>query len=173
MRKLKNLMLLIMTVSLVTMTGCKSDDDGGSGGNAAEGTLTAKIAGSSFTSEELATTATIIDTGAGRSLTISGGDFTGKTIVIGLPAFDGEGTYEVDSEGLVLNSLSLIEVDVNNPQNPEFWQAPYAGSNVAGTISISSETETHVVGTFTMKVKGGDDDSVINITSGSFNIELQ
>lgn len=42
MRNLKNFMLLLITVSLVTLSGCSSDDNGG-GGSAAQGTITAKI----------------------------------------------------------------------------------------------------------------------------------
>lgn len=175
MRNLKQFMLLVMTMSLVSLSSCSSDDDGGSGGDAADGTLTAKIDGASFTSEELATSAVIVTSGAGRALNILAGDFDGLTFQIGLPTFDGEGTYNVDSEDVILNSFVLIDVDVSNPQSPttQSWLAPYAGSGLAGTVSISSETATHIVGTFEMKIKGGDNNSVINITNGSFNIELQ
>ena len=48
MRKLKQFMLLVMTMSLVTLTGCSSDDDGGSGGSAGSGTITAKVDGANF-----------------------------------------------------------------------------------------------------------------------------
>ncbi len=175
MRDLKKLTVLLIAILVVSVTSCSKDDDGGSVGNAAEGTLAAKIDETGFTSEKLATSATIISSVAGRTLNVRGGDFNGKTIQIGIVAFDGVGTYNVDSEDIILNSFVLIDIDVSNPQSPvtQSWAAPYENSGLVGTVSISSETATHVVGTFEMKVKGGDNSSVINITNGSFNIKLQ
>ena len=76
MRTLKNFMLLIMTVSLITAASCSSDDDGGSGGNAPSGTLTAKIDGTNYQSASISSSATIAN--GGQNLVIIASNSDGK-----------------------------------------------------------------------------------------------
>ncbi|WP_439152576.1 hypothetical protein [Winogradskyella sp.] len=63
MRKLNQIMLLIMTVSLVTFSSCSKDDDGGDGGNAPSGVLQAKVDGSNYQSMEISSSATVANAG--------------------------------------------------------------------------------------------------------------
>ena len=64
MKKVKQIMLFLMAVSLVTLSGCSNDDDtsGGDQG-AASGTLTAKVDGTSYTSMSISSSATVANNG--------------------------------------------------------------------------------------------------------------
>ena len=171
MRKLKQFMLLVMTMSLVTLTGCSSDDDGGSGGSAGSGTITAKVDGANFTSMEIASSATLAN--AGQNLIIIGSNSSGKAFAMTIFGYEGTGTYEIS--GSNANSASYSETDVSDPANPttEIWQSPYEDS-LLGEINISEETDTKVKGTFNFMCKNvNGDNSVKNITEGSFDLNKQ
>src|SRR5690606_435295 len=112
MRNFKqSLILLLMSFSLVTLSSCSSDDDGGGGGQAAEGTVTAKIDGTTFTSMEIASTANYV--AAGNVMTIQGSDADGKAIVLIINGYEGEGTYEIGGDNSIFVSGSYTEVDIN------------------------------------------------------------
>ncbi|HLT53534.1 MAG TPA: DUF6252 family protein [Flavobacteriaceae bacterium] len=172
MRTLKQFMLLVMTVSTLSLASCSSDDDGGSGGSASPGTLTAKVDGTTMTSVEIATFATL----SNGSLQIQGntGGTSSKAIVLTIVGFDGVGTYPVGGGANIFNVASYVEtvVDLSNPTNPDVttWQAPYDDTQV-GEINISEVTETNIKGTFEYKAKAGDG-SIKDITAGSFNIDF-
>lgn len=173
MRTFKNFMLLVMTISLVTFASCSKDDDGGSGGEAPSGLVTATIDGSGFTSMEVASTATIVNVqGGAQQATIQGGDSTGKTIVLSISGYEGAGTYEINSDDVIFSSATYIVVDASDIQNPQTqsWQAPYADSGLAGTIVVTEETTDNLKGEFTLTVKGGDNNTLVEITNGLFNV---
>ncbi len=175
MRTLKNFMLLVMTVSLVSLTSCKSDDDGGGGGDAPSGTLTAKVDGSSFQSLDISSSATVANNGQNLILIASNSD--GNAFSISVFGYSGAGTYPLGGGANITNVASYTEtdVDLNNPQNTttEIWQAPY-DSSMVGEINISEETDSKVIGTFSFTCKNvGGDQSVKNITDGSFNLTKQ
>ncbi|NND51118.1 MAG: hypothetical protein HKN54_01850 [Flavobacteriaceae bacterium] len=158
-----------MTVSLVTITGCKSDDDGGNGGGAASGTIEANIDGAAFTSLELTSIATL----ANGNLIIQGNDADGKSVVMTIFAYDGEGTYEFTGvDPLILHTASYIEADINNPANTQSWLAPFDGT-LAGSVSISNETSDSIEGTFEFTGKNANDMSMVDVTMGSFNLSKQ
>lgn len=162
-------MLAISTLSL----SCKSDDDGGGGGSAAEGTLTAKVDGTTMTSVEMATFATI----SNGNLQVQGntGGTSSQAIVLTIVGYDGTGTYPIGGGANFFNSASYVEteVDINNPTNPVVvtWAAPYDDTQV-GEINISEQTDTTIKGTFSFNAKNGDG-NIKNITEGSFNVALQ
>ena len=175
MRTLKNFMLLVMTVSLVTLTSCKSDDDGGGGGSAPSGTLTASVDGSGFQSLDISSTATVANNG--QNLIIIASNSDGNAFSMSVFGYSGVGTYPLGGGVNITNTASYTEtdVDLNNPQNSttEIWQAPYDDTMV-GEINVSEETDTMVRGTFSFTCKNvNGDQSVKTITNGSFNLSKQ
>lgn len=175
MRTLKNFMLLVMTVSLVTLTSCKSDDDGGGGGGASSGTLVAKIDGASFQSLDIASSATIANNG--QNLVIIASNSDGRAFSITIVGYSGPGTYPIGGGTNIFNVASYTEtdVDLSNPQNSttEIWQAPYDDTMV-GEINVSEETSTKIEGTFEFTGKNvNGDQSIKTIADGAFNLDLQ
>ena len=175
MKTIKNFMLLVMTISLVSLTSCKSDDDGGDGGNAPSGTLTARIDGTNYQSLDISSSATVANNG--QNLIIIASNSDGNAFAITIVGYSGPGTYPLGGGANIFNSASYTEtdVDLNNPQNSttEIWQAPYDDTQV-GEINISEETDTKVIGTFNFSGKNvGGDQSVKNVTEGSFNLTKQ
>lgn len=169
MRNFRQFMLLIMTVSLVTLTGCKSDDDGGDGGNAGSGTITAKVDGTTITTLDLTSIATL----AAGNLIIQGNDANGRSFVITIFGYSGEGTYDFDGSNIaILNTANYIEADASNPMNTQTWSAPF-DATFAGSVSISSETDDNVQGTFEFTGQNANDNSQKVITDGSFNLTKQ
>lgn len=169
MRTLKQFTLLLITISLISVTSCKSDDDGGEGGGAAAGTITAKIDGTSFTSLELTSIATL----AAGNLIIQGNDASGKSIVMTIFGYNGEGTYEfTGANPAILNIANYIEADINNPANTQSWTSPYDGT-VSGSVSIAVETTNSVEGTFEFTGRNANDMTTVAVTEGAFNLTKQ
>ncbi len=177
MKNLKNFMLLVMVGSLLTITtSCSSDDDGGGGTpTAAAGTMAATVNGSGFQSEALTSNATKITAGGITTLTLRGGDFSGNTIVMIINGYEGpDNTYEFDSESISLSNASYTEVDISNINNPTTtsWVAPYMDSGVAGSVTIATDDEENVTGTFNVTLRVQDGTETIEISGGSFNLEF-
>lgn len=177
MRNLKHIMLLVMVGSLLTFTSCSKDDDGGSGGNAVSGTLTANIGGASFQSMEISSKATLANAGGIDNLIIIASNSDGNAFSISIFGYTGVGTYDITGASLGVVTASYTETDVNlsNPaaSTTEIWQAPYDDTKV-GTVSISEETDTNVKGTFSFTCKNvNGDNSVKVVTSGEFNLSKQ
>jgi hypothetical protein len=175
MKDLRKFMVLIMVTAMVGLTSCSSDDDGGSSGGAASGTLSAKIDGSSWQSLEISSSATVANNG--NNLIIIATNSDGKAFSFSIWGYEGVGTYEFTGATTVFNTASYSEtdVDLNNPQNSttELWQAPY-DDTLAGTLSVSEETETKIIGTFEFSGKNvNGDQSVKMISDGAFNLNKQ
>ena len=103
------------------------------------------------------------------------GGTSSKAFTFTIMGYDGAGTYDLGGGPNVFNTAAYIEteVDLANPSNPDVqtWQAPF-DDTLAGEINISEETETHVIGTFSYQSKNvNGDQSMRNITEGSFNVE--
>jgi hypothetical protein len=180
MRHFKNFMILVMTLSAITFTSCSSDDDGGDpgAGGAASGVLVAKVDGTNYQSMEISSSATVASAGGMTSLILIASNSEGKAFSFTILGYDGVGTYEFDGSiltGVNTASYSETDVDLNNPVNSttELWQAPYENLS-AGSVSISEETDTKVIGTFEFTCKNlNGDQSVKTITDGSFNLNKQ
>ncbi len=182
MRHFKNFMILFMSLTLVTFTSCSSDDDssggddGGGGNGASNGTLVAKVDGANYQSMAISSSATIANNG--QNLLIIASNSEGKAFSMSIFGYAGVDTYEFTGATLnVFNTASYSEtdVDLNNPQNSttELWQAPY-DDTLAGTLTITEETDTKLKGTFEFTCKNvGGDQSVKTITQGSFNLNKQ
>ncbi len=173
MKTFKKSILVLMAVMAVSLTSCKKDDDGGGGGGAGSGTVVAKVGGSNFKSMEMASIATETNAGGSTTVSIQGSDASGKGIFIIINNFDGTGTYEfTDSNAFLVGTY--VETNINNPQNSQTWTAPYESSGVVGEVKISEKTDTKIKGTFSFKAKNvNGDQSIKNITDGSFNLNIQ
>ena len=169
MRTFKQFTLLFMVASLLALTGCKSDDDGGDDGAAAAGTIEASIDGAAFTSLDLTSIATL----ANGNLIIQGNDADGRSIVMTIFSYDGEGTYEfTGADILILHTANYIEADIANPMNSQTWSAPF-DTTLAGSVSISTETADSIQGTFEFTARNPNDMSTVEVTAGSFNLTKQ
>ena len=175
MRKFKQVMLFVMVGSLLAITSCSKDDDGGSSGNAASGTLTATVDGDSFKSLKISSSATLANDG--NNLIIIASNSDGNAFSFTVLGYDGIGTYNLGGGVNILNTASYTETDVDlaNPVNSttNIWQAPY-DDTLAGEIKVSEETDSKIKGTFSFTCKNvGGDGSIKDITSGSFNLSKQ
>jgi len=162
-------MLLVLTISVVSFTSCSKDDDGGSGGDAASGTIQAKVNGSTFSSLEITSFANKTS-GGGQTTLILQGNTSSQAINMIIIGYDGVGSYEL-SDNNVFISASYLEPNISSPMNSPTWNAPYQDSGVVGEINISEETDTHVIGTFNFTAKSTNDGSTKTISDGSFNLE--
>ncbi|MEZ4856228.1 MAG: DUF6252 family protein [Gelidibacter sp.] len=170
MKNLKQILLLVMVVSLTNLTSCSKDDDGGSGGDAASGTIKAKVNGSQFTSLEITSFANLAS-GGGQTTLVMQGNTSSQAINMIINGYDGIGTYEL-SDSNVFISASYIEPNVNDPLNSQTWNAPFQDSGVVGEIKIAEQSDTTIKGTFHFTCKNVNDGSTKNITDGSFNLEI-
>jgi len=173
MRTLKQTLLVFMSMSVLLFTSCKSDDDGGNGGDAPSGTLTAKVDGANFQSLDISSSATVANNG--QNLIIIASNSDGNAFAITIVGYSGPGTYPLGGGANIFNVASYTEtdVDINNPQNSstEIWQAPFDDTQV-GEVNISEETDTKVIGTFNFTGKNvNGDQSEKSITDGSFNLD--
>lgn len=166
-------MVLMMVASFISITACKSDDDGGdpaaSGG--ASGVITAKVDGVSFQSLEITSTASQVTAGPNTSISLQG-NTASQAISMGISAFAGVGTYEITDSNIFVNA-GYVEPNVSDPTNSPTWNAPYQNSGVIGEIKVSENSADRIKGTFKFKVKNANDDSVKNITEGTFDLAKQ
>lgn len=172
MKTLNKTILVLLAIVAVGFTSCSKDDDGGSDGAAAAGTVEAKVDGSAFKSMTQTSTASYVSAGGSATVTLQGSDASGKAIHIIIGGFDGEGTYQL-SDSNVFISASYTEVNVNDPMNTQTWHAPYQDSGIVGEVKVSELTDTNIKGTFNFKGKNmGENGSIKNLTDGSYNLSL-
>ena len=176
MKNFKHFLVLLMMTSLVGFTSCSSDDTDGPS-NAPSGTLTASVDGVSFTSLEISSSATVANTGSSSNLIIIATNSDGNGFAFTLIGYNGPGTYPLGGGANIANTGSYTEtmVDLANPINSttEIWQAPF-DSTEAGSITITEETSTMVMGNFEFMCKNvNGDQSTKSITNGLFNLNKQ
>lgn len=153
------------------MFGCSKDDDGGDGGSAANGKVTAKVDGQSFSSMTIATMVVLTNAGGTTILRVQGSDADGKGITLMVSGFEGEGTYDIGGGANVFSNASYLEANASNPAQSKAWMAPYDDS-VAGEVKISEKTDMKVKGTFFFKAKNEENGSIKEIKNGSFNVSF-
>lgn len=170
MKTLNKILLAFLMVA--STVACKKDKDGGDGGSAAEGTVKAKVGGTSWTSVAMSTSAQYVT--AGKVLTIMGVDGSGKTVNIIVNNYDGStGTWDISSAGAAIGvTASYIEAGVSGSKT---WAAPYASSGTIGKIQISEFSKTgSVKGTFNFKARNQNDNADFKeLTEGSFNVKVK
>lgn len=170
LKRLNILTLFIISAAMFSFS-CKSDDDGGSGGSAAAGTIQAKVNGASFQASGQLATAVYVSTG--QALTLYGTDMNGRNINLIINGFDGNpGTYEIGGDNLVFVTASYTEASMSGSES---WVAPYEGGGVAGEIKIAEFSSTgSVKGTFRFRGRSQNNTgSFKDITDGSFNLSVQ
>ncbi len=172
MRKLNQIMLLIMTVSLVTFTSCSSDDDNGGGNNTGDEFLTASVDGTSFTAAQ--DPAVIVGAQSTNGiLTVQGGTNTGNTISMAINGYTGVGTYVT---GDVIGNTNFIQYLTISGATPSTWASGLAsaalGTLMPGSIEVTSDDGTTVEGTFTFEGYNGADMTTKVITNGEFKAKL-
>jgi len=173
---MKNLAkLMVACLFLFAIAACKKDKNGGDGGSAGEGTVKAKVGGSSWTSLSMSTNATYIT--AAKTLTIMGTDASGKNVKLMIIGYDGStGTWDITSAGAGAISVnaSYIETNITNPTASKTYVAPYSGSGAIGKVQISEFSKTgSVKGTFNFKSRNQSDSGDFkDVTEGSFNIKV-
>ena len=178
MKKLNFLLLFVLTLSLVTFSSCSTSDDGGDGGNAPSGLLVANVSGKSFKSFEQSSTATVSSAGGSKTLIIIATNSDGNAFSMTVFGYEGAGkTYDFTGATLGITnvaSYSETKVNLSNPQasTTQLWQAPFDNTKV-GSIAISEETDSKVVGTFSFKGKNVGGDGSIKDIEGSFNLKKQ
>ncbi|RKS00551.1 DUF6252 family protein [Flavobacterium sp. 102] len=167
---------IVLTVALATLlSSCSgSDDGGGGGGNASLGQVKAKVAGSSFSSMEVATFAQKIVAGGTTTIIVQGSTAQGKAIQLILNGTNGQpGTFEISDDAAISAVASYTELNQSNPMNSPTWAAPYEDSGVVGSITISEISDTNVKGTFNFTGKNQNGTDTKAVTNGAFNVNFQ
>lgn len=168
MKNLKQIMLMVMTVTTLGITSCSKDDDGDGVGNTGEGTITATVNGQTFTTLEITSAANTSAGGGITFLTIQGNTAT-QAVNLNITGYEGVGTYEL-SDSNVFMSANYSEPNVNDPLNLPMWNAPYQDSGVVGEINISEDADGRIKGSFSFTGKSSNDGSIKSITDGTFNL---
>lgn len=163
--------ICMVLVAAAVLTGCSKDDDGGSGGTAAAGTVKAKVDGANFTSMEVTSAASETTVAGSTTITLQGSSTDGNAISIIINGFDGIGTYEISDSNVFVNA-TYLEANINDPMNSQTWSAPFQDSGVTGEIKVSEKTDTGIKGTFNFTAKNANDNSMKEITDGSFNLDF-
>lgn len=176
MKTFKQFVLLLTLISVVTLTSCSTDEDGGDG-SAPSGILTATVDGKSFKSWEISSSATVANAGGLKNLIIIASNSDGNGFAITIFGYEGEGTQELTGANLgVTNIASYTSTDVNlaNPtaSTTEIWSAPYDDTK-SGIVTITEESDSKVIGTFSFKAKDATSGNVIDVTNGAFNLKKQ
>ncbi len=168
-KTIKNsLMMMLLLAGALAATSCKKSDAGG-GGDAAPGTIKAKINGASFTSLSMTSAASRVSVAGTTMVTIQGSESSGKAIMFVINGVSGTGTYQIGGGANISISASYTEVNISNPTATKVWQAPF-DSSVAGEISIAEFTDKVVKGTFNFSARSSQDQSMREVTEGSFNM---
>ena len=163
---------VILLGLFIGFTSCSSDDDGGPDANTSAGTISAKIDGNSFQSQQLLSRATQVEVGAATSIILQGTDNSGKGFNLNITGFTGTGTYEIGGVNSIFVIANYVEGNPTNPLATQTWTAPYDNDDLRGTIIFTEATATNVKGTFAFTAKNPNDNSVINVTEGAFNLSI-
>jgi len=173
MKNLNNLKRIALTLFIsAALFACKSDDEGGSGGDAASGTVEAKVAGSNYKSDKQGTQAQRIESQGTTTILITSNEFSsGKNITLTISSgFDGIGTYQIGGGPNVFVNAQYVEGNANDPLDSQIWSAPFDES-VAGEINVSAVSDSNIKGTFSFTGKN-EDGSFKEVTEGSFNVDF-
>lgn len=165
--KLIYVLIALMATSVLTFS-CKSDDDGGEGGSAPSGVITAKVNGTTVTTSEITTMATVTN----GTLVIQGNNAAhspNRAFHITLFGYNGVGSYPLAGNN-IMNLAQYIEVyaSASDPNNPEVntWMA------TSGEVKVSEQTDSYIKGTFNFEAKNVNGSDIKSVTEGSFNISL-
>ena len=103
MKKL-NLLAILLSMAVITMTSCKKEeDDGGDGGNSGNGTMTLKYDGSGW-SADLA----VVASNSNGIVTVTGSDNNAHQAQVIVMNVSGTGTYDLGGSLTATNSRNGI-----------------------------------------------------------------
>ncbi|MGJ8743009.1 DUF6252 family protein [Polaribacter sp.] len=155
MKNLKNLLLLTFVTMLFSCSNASDEDLGLSG----EGTLSAKVEGTDWTSLKATVGATVTTDVAA----IQGSTSDGEYIRINIFNYAGVGTYVT---GNALTNSSSISYGTINPIAA--WMSTFDFGN--GTIKITEDTATTISGTFSFTgINASAGNSTKAVTEGKFS----
>lgn len=176
MKNLKKTIALLFAIGAMTFMGCSSDDDGNTNNGGANGSgeyVRVKIDGvdwSASTSFDT-TGGTLSTTGSVTVLVVQGSDEGGNAINFTIANYDGPGTYTTGDSVTNTNLIQYLSI------------SPVAGwaSNVAtsvvggltpGSITVTSDDNGVVIGTFSFDGYNANDMSTKVFTEGEFRANL-
>ena len=166
--------MLLAVVAISFTTACSSDDDGNGGGSNGSGEyVRAKIDGTSWSaSTSFDTTGGTLSTNGGITiLAVQGSDEDGKAINFSIINYDGPGTY---TTGDSMTNTNLIQYVTISPVAG--WASNVATSVVGGltpgSITVSSDDNGVVEGTFSFDGYNADDMTTKVFTEGEFRANL-
>lgn len=170
----KTIVMLLAVVAISFTTACSSDDDGNGGGSNGSGEyVRAKIDGTSWSaSTSFDTTGGTLSTNGGITiLAVQGSDEDGKAINFSIINYDGPGTY---TTGDSMTNTNLIQYVTISPVAG--WASNVATSVVGGltpgSITVSSDDNGVVEGTFSFDGYNADDMTTKAFTEGEFRANL-
>lgn len=154
MKNLKSL-LLFTCISILMSCSDATDDDLGTTG---EGTFSANVAGTTFTSLKVSVGAQVTNGVAA----IQGSNSQGNYIRINIANYNGVGTYKTGDALANVNSISYGTI------NPiAMWMSTFDLGT--GTIEVTEDTSTTISGTFSFTGFNASDNSSKNVTEGKFS----
>ncbi|CAM4009581.1 hypothetical protein FLAN108750_04955 [Flavobacterium antarcticum] len=171
MKRIKQLGKIAFLALALSFASCSSDSEGGST-IAGAGTITANVGGTTVTTMEAATIGLLTGTTGFKILSLSGSDLGGDGFTITISGYDNEGTYTIDGVNDQSATFTFLDFDFNNPQNTDnVWSAPYDAQGTSGTVTVTSQTNERVKGTFSFK--GINNAGTFKqVTNGSFDVKM-
>ena len=175
MKTIKNIGLLSLLCLSLLMTACKSDDEGmdatdDSATEAGAEFLTATVDGAAF--EAAQDPAVIVGAQISSGvLAVQGGKNNGETISIAINNYDGPGTYISGDELTNPNLMQYLTIDPIAAWASSLASAAVGGLDV-GTITITSDSDGVVEGTFSFEGYNAEDMTTKMVTEGSFKANL-
>jgi hypothetical protein len=172
MRKLNQIMLLIMSISLVSFTSCSSDDDNGGGSGSGDEFLTATVDGASYAAAQ-SPSVIVGAQSVNGVLAVQGGTNNGTTINFAINNYTGVGTY---TTGDNITNTDFIQYLSISGTTPSTWasglSSAAAGGISPGTIEITSDDGTTVEGTFSFDGYNAGDMTTKAIRNGEFKAKF-
>jgi hypothetical protein len=160
----------VMTLALVALAACGSESDpnngggGGGGGGGTSGNITATVDGQAWESTVTSEQAQVGPLGA---ITIQGTWANSTTITLNLYNIDEPGTYPLGVTAANVGGSGVVSTTTGRS-----WFTP--GSGAAGTVTLTTLTANHIVGTFSFNAEplGGGATGTKAVTGGSFDLIL-
>lgn len=179
MTKFIQLLQLFILSAFLLATSCKTKDITPNGNTTSntEGVIEAKVDGVLVTTLAMTGSANLVESVG--TLTIQGntGGTNSKSFSLIINGFENEGVYTIGGNNNVGVSASYTETTVNisspGDVKTNTWQAPYTGGAEVGTITITELSTDNIKGTFSFNAKHNEDQSLKEITEGTFNMKLK
>ena len=180
MKTIKNTLYLVVVCLSLVFTGCGSSDDdgaaaGGGGASGGDEFFTATVAGAAFaaSTDMVSLIGGTVSTSNGITIAVGQGSTnSGDFITFNIVGYTGPGTY---ATGNTLTNPNMIQYGELNGTTPSVW-----GSNLAtavlglspGEITITSDANDVLEGTFFFEGYNGTDMTSKMVTGGTFKVTL-